>query len=366
MGTLQSAASPFRSDTLQDLFDAERFTTRSPVFDHILRASHLHFWSPTDRRYIDFDQPFDLTTTELIPRSMAPALATPHGQERLPDPKDQIRFVNGVARWQFSSLLYGEQAALSLSASLCHTFPDLGTQEYAANQAREEARHVTAFARYISIRWGKPAPCGGALRRLLTDLIATSDVNRKIVGMQVIVEGLAMGAFATGYKTNRDPVARRLFQLVMTDEAFHHRFGNMWAARILPDLCQAERDELEDWVAYCFSQVIMNLVSPAEMASVYEEFGLDVVTVTEQMRAGRLAQEAERHAAKPTSMFRVVAGALMRHGLITERTRGLYPAQLDLSHYDLDVADPISQSGLAFLAKINGASEALAQSELEA
>ena len=72
----------------------------------------------------------------------------------------QIRLVNELARFQLSNVLHGEQAALSLSASLCHILLDPGAQEYAANQAREEARHVTAFSRYIASRWGTPLPAG--------------------------------------------------------------------------------------------------------------------------------------------------------------------------------------------------------------
>src|SRR6202158_4748924 len=129
--------------------------------------------------------------------------------------------------WNSSPILHGEQGALNLSASRCHVLKDQGAQEYAANQTREEARHVTAFAKYIKARWGRPRPCGNALKALLINIIAAPEVYKKIVGMQMLVEGLAMGAFAAGFQFNRDPLARRLFQLVMTDEAFHHKFGKI-------------------------------------------------------------------------------------------------------------------------------------------
>ncbi len=38
-----------------------------------------------------------------------------------------------------------------------------------------------------------------------------------------------MGAFATFFKEARDPLMRHLMQMVMTDEAFHHKFGKIWA-----------------------------------------------------------------------------------------------------------------------------------------
>ena len=74
----------------------------------------------------------------------------------------------------FSSILHGEQGALNLSASLCHVLKDQGAQEYAANQTREEARHVTAFAKYIKARWGRPVECGPVLKALLVEIIGSA------------------------------------------------------------------------------------------------------------------------------------------------------------------------------------------------
>src|ERR1700685_4695072 len=139
------------------------------------------------------------------------------------DEKQKIKLVNSDVWWSFSSILHGEQGALSLSASLCHILRDPGAQEYAANQTREEARHVTAFAAYIKARWGTPLPCGPTLQDLLTELVLAPEVYKKIVGMQMLVEGLAMGAFATLYQKSNDPLLVKLCQLVMTDEAFHHK-----------------------------------------------------------------------------------------------------------------------------------------------
>ncbi len=99
-----------------------------------------------------------------------------------------------------SSILHGEQGALNLSASLCHVLRDPGAQEYAANQTREEGRHVTAFAKYIIARWGSPLPCGTVLADLLQEIVHAPEVYKKIIGMQMLVEGLAMGAFATIYQ----------------------------------------------------------------------------------------------------------------------------------------------------------------------
>ncbi len=75
------------------------------------------------------------------------------------------------------------------------------------------------------------------------------EVYKKIVGMQMLVEGLAMGAFATLYQKSQDPLLVKLCQLVMTDEAFHHKFGKIWADRTIPKLSAEEHNIVEDWAA---------------------------------------------------------------------------------------------------------------------
>src|SRR5580700_413118 len=196
-------------------------------------------------------------------------LTLPSVAEALPDHQDQVRFVNSMQLANFSSILHGEQGALNLSASLCHVLFDQGAQEYAANQTREEARHVTAFAKYVKVRWGRPGPCGAALQKLLIDIIEAPEVYKKIIGMQMLVEGLAMGAFANGYRNNRDPLAKRLFQLVMTDEAFHHKFGKIWADRTVPELTEQERNTVEDWAAHCAQSLLFNQGSPVQQQAIF-------------------------------------------------------------------------------------------------
>src|SRR5712671_1142085 len=229
-------------DDFESMLELDRYNARSTAFDKIISATHDHFWDPLDPKYIDFSEPFDMETTMILPEKFVGALQLDYVRDILKTEKQRIAFSNASTLRTFSSILHGEQGALNLSASLCHVLYDQGAQEYAANQTREEARHVTAFAKYIKARWGRPVECGPALKALLVDIIHAPEVYKKIIGMQMLVEGLAMGAFANGYKYNRDPLARKLFQLVMTDEAFHHKFGKIWADRTVPHLSEAERN----------------------------------------------------------------------------------------------------------------------------
>ena len=242
------------------MLEVPRYGRRSDAFDAIISATHDHFWDPLDKNYIDFDQPFDLAARRSCRSETIIELRCEAVADRLDD-RQKIQLANDVTHWSISNLLHGEQGALSLSASLCHVLLDPGAQEYAANQAREEARHVAGFTRYIARRWGAPLPVGKTIATVLADLVSTPEVYKKIVGMQMLIEGLAMGAFATFNAKTNDPVLRRLVQLVMSDEAFHHRFGRLWASKTIRHLSDEEHKKVEDWAAQLFQMLLFNLIN---------------------------------------------------------------------------------------------------------
>src|ERR1700753_3628729 len=143
-------------DDFESMLTLDRYNNRTTAFDKIISATHDHFWDPLDAKYIDFDEPFDMENTMILPEKMIGALQLDYVNEILGSEKERIRFANAQKLPTLPSILHGEQGALTLSASLCHVLKDQGAQEYAANQTREEARHVTAFAKYIKARWGRP------------------------------------------------------------------------------------------------------------------------------------------------------------------------------------------------------------------
>jgi len=344
-------------DDFESMLTLDRYGQRSDAFDKIISATHDHFWDPLDKKYIDFDTPFDMENEPMMPEELQPMLRLPYVAETLTDPKERIRFINLMQLYNFSSILHGEQGALNLSASLCHVLYDQGAQEYAANQTREEARHVTAFAKYIKARWGRPVECGAALKRLLVEIIEAPEVYKKIIGMQMLVEGLAMGAFANGYKHNRDPLAKKLFQLVMTDEAFHHKFGKIWADRTVPMLSQAERNIVEDWAAHCAQSLLFDRGSPAQQVVIYSQFGLDPERVVADIVKRRAERDPTRRFKGETNIFRVLIKTLLNSGLITERTRGFYATYVDMDELQAEgsrmVGDDIAEEGIRYLQGIN-------------
>ncbi|HEY3888250.1 MAG TPA: ferritin-like domain-containing protein [Caulobacteraceae bacterium] len=344
-------------DDFESMLELDRYNARSTAFDKIISATHDHFWDPLDKRYIDFDEPFDMENTAMVPEEQNGILKLPYVAEKLADPKEKVRFINYMQLWNFSSILHGEQGALNLSASLCHVLYDQGAQEYAANQTREEARHVTAFAKYIKSRWGRPVPCGAALKALLVEIIEAPEVYKKIIGMQMLVEGLAMGAFASGYRNNRDPVAKKLFQLVMTDEAFHHKFGKIWADRTIPKLTESERNMVEDWSAHCAQSLLFNQGSPVQQQAIFSQFDLDPERVMADMVERRKHRDPTMRFRGETNIFRVLIKTLLNAGLITDRTMGFYAAYVDMDELraegDRMVGDDIAEDGIRYLQAIN-------------
>ncbi len=349
-------------DDFESMLELDRYNARSTAFDKIISATHDHFWDPLDKKYIDFDEPFDMENEMILPEEMVVSLQTDYVSNALKTRKDRVRFVNQFTLRTFSSILHGEQGALNLSASLCHVLKDQGAQEYAANQTREEARHVTAFAKYIKARWGRPVECGPTLKALLVDIIHSPEVYKKIIGMQMLVEGLAMGAFATVFKLTNDPLAKKLMQLVMTDEAFHHKFGKIWADRTIPHLTEKEHEIIELWAAQCFQTLLFNLVGPTQQRSLYEEFGLDPEIVIQEL--GKLiTDETRREGMKEqTNIFRVLVKTLLNAGIITDRTKAFYAMYVDIeelrSEGDKMVGDEIAEEGIRYLQEINFADKA--------
>ena len=337
------------------MLEVPRYGRRTDAFDSIISATHDHFWDPLDKNYIDFDQPFDMALTPVMPLDTVVELRSAVA-DRLDD-RQKIQLGNDVMHWSISNLLHGEQGALSLSASLCHILADPGAQEYAANQAREEARHVAGFTRYIAKRWGEPLPVGKTIATVLADLVSTPEVYKKIVGMQMLIEGVAMGSFATLNAKTNDPVLRRLVQLVMSDEAFHHRFGRIWAARTIRHLSQDEHRKVEDWAAQIFQMLLFNLINTEQKQVIYAKYGLDWQWVRDAVKEVFSDEDRRAQLKEGNNIFRVLIKTLLHAGIITGRTAPLYAVWVDMKELEAEgegiPGDIVAEEMLVVLREIN-------------
>ncbi len=342
-------------DDFPTLIEVDRYAERSTDFDEIISATVDHFWDPSDPRYLDYNQPFDQKNDTIMPRDFCIELQCEVGQKL--DEGQKIRLANENTRFQLSSILHGEQGALTLSASLAMILRDPGAQEYATNQAREEARHVAGFSRYIAQRWGTPLAAGPTLKNLMSEIVVSQQVYKKLIGMQMLIEGLAMGAFATINAGTNDPLLQRLVQFVMTDEAFHHKFGKIWADKTIPSLTPQEHEVVEDWAAECFQHLLFNLINAEQKQEIYGEFGLDWKWVRSAIIEA-FSDETRREAmTEGTDIFRVLIKTLLKSGIITDRTRHVYAQWVDMSELQREedevVGTDVAESAMDVLRDIN-------------
>lgn len=150
--------------------------------------------------------------------------------------------------WMVSQFLHGEQGALVVAGRLTETLPDLDSKLFAATQAVDEARHVEAFSRYLREKVPAPYPITAPLAALLHDILTDSRWDMTAVGMQIMVEALAMAAFRLASSTFHDDLIRQITTLVARDETRHVSFGVLSLAGLYDQMTAAERGEREELV----------------------------------------------------------------------------------------------------------------------
>jgi hypothetical protein len=148
----------------------------------------------------------------------------------------------------FTQLFLGEQAALALCAQLLNMVPEAETKFCLAGQIIDEARHVEVFGRYLE-KLGVDAPFNPPLEELIQRLLESDHYGEKIVGMQIFLEGIAVGLFQRFQHDSPDPLMRELITLVARDESRHAGFGVIYLADRFRQSSAAERARIEAFVA---------------------------------------------------------------------------------------------------------------------
>ncbi len=149
--------------------------------------------------------------------------------------------------WQLSQFLHGEQGALICTAKIVQQVPDMDAKFYAATQVMDEARHVEAYSRLLHEKFDLAYPITPSLKTLLNDVLSDSRWDMTYLGMQILVEGLALAAFADIRDSAKNSLAAAVNAYVMQDEARHVAFGRLALRDYYPHLTQKERDEREEF-----------------------------------------------------------------------------------------------------------------------
>jgi P-aminobenzoate N-oxygenase AurF len=149
--------------------------------------------------------------------------------------------------WTLSQFLHGEQGALLCTARIVETVPWIDAKYYAATQVMDEARHVEVFGRYLNEKLSGHYPVNAHLEMLLDDIIADNRWDMTYLGMQIMVEGLALAAFGFIHDTTTEPLLKQLLRYVMSDEARHVAFGVLSLQEMYAGLTRAELMERKEF-----------------------------------------------------------------------------------------------------------------------
>ena len=167
--------------------------------------------------------------------------------------RDRAQLFHHMASWQFSQFLHGEQGALICASKIVQTVPDIDSKFYAATQVVDEARHVETYSRFLHEKLELAYPINVHLKSLLNDVVSDSRWDMTYLGMQVLIEGLALAAFGLIRDIASNPLTRAVDAYVMEDESRHVAFGRLALRDFYPQLTEQERAEREEFcVEACY------------------------------------------------------------------------------------------------------------------
>jgi hypothetical protein len=162
-------------------------------------------------------------------------------------PKEWERLGVESVNWRLSQFMHGEQGALLCTAKIVETVPWIDAKYYAATQVVDEARHVEVFAKYLDTKMTGFYPVNAHLKMLLDDIIEDSRWDMTYLGMQIMVEGLALAAFGFMHSLTDEPLLKQLLRYVMSDEARHVAFGVLSLKEFYAGLTDAELRERQEF-----------------------------------------------------------------------------------------------------------------------
>jgi hypothetical protein len=245
-----------------------------------------------------------------VPDQASPIFGT-HLWDRL-DQKTEIPKLRRLyTSWTLSNFLHGEQGALLATTQILAAVPSADAKLYASTQVMDEARHVEAYDRYLRDKVGCTFPISPHLKSLLEIILRDSRWDMKYLGMQIMVEGLALAAFGFIHQMSSEPLIRDITHRIMQDEARHVAFGVLSLKGVYADMSEAELRDREDFILD--SSRLMRDRFLAE--EVWEHMGMPVKECLE------LALASESVRLFRSMLFSKIVPNVKRLGLLTPRVR---------------------------------------------
>jgi len=185
--------------------------------------------------------------------------------------KEFLALALELQKASLSQFMHGEQGAMMTAAKIVETVPWIDARYYAATQTMDEARHTEVFARYLQEKLGEAYPMSPFLEEQITVLLEDSRWDIAYLGMQVIIESLALAAFGDMHRRTDEPLLKKLLRYVMSDEARHVAFGILSLSELYAELSEPE---LKDRQEFLLENTLRNR-SRATTPEVWERLGVD-------------------------------------------------------------------------------------------
>ena len=247
------------------------------------------------------------------------------------DDRVWAQFAIEAFNWRMSQFLHGEQGALICTAKIVETVPWIDAKYYAGTQTMDEARHVEVFSRYLREKLEWEWPINESLKELLDATIQDSRWDFKYLGMQILIEWLAMAAFGNLFQVCQEPLLRELLKYVMRDESRHVAFGVLSLRDYYREMPANEIADREDFIVYA-SELMRNRLVGAEIA---KAMGWNVQEVQERVLESPIGK------AFRGMLFQRVVPNLKKLGLLTPKVRRAF-TEMDIirfEDFDPDEAD---------------------------
>lgn len=263
-------------------------------------------------------------------------------------PAQRDAFNAHYAAWVLSQLLHGEQGALMVAGELIAAVPNYDAKLYAASQGMDEARHAEVFGRYLR-KLDKIYPVQPMLKSILADIIQTPLWQAKTVGMQVILEGLALGTFINVRAATDCALLRQLLGYVTKDEARHVAFGNVYLNHAIAAMRDDERREVEEFALRAMIKTVAlrrGRDGLEGLDAVLMEVGVDPQDFLAAFRSE--LQSGFQLSAAPGSVHTVkglIMPGIVRAGLVTERMRPRYEAAALRLFSDTSLLEEFERTG---------------------
>ncbi len=267
--------------------------------------------------------------SEIIPPAVNPL--NDYGPFKKLNAKEHRRLRHAQMSLQLSQFLHGEQGALIVASQLVGGVPWIEAKYYAGSQTMDEARHVEVFSRYLRSKLEWEWPINESLKELLDATIQDSRWDFKYLGMQVMIEGLAMAAFGNLFQLCQEPLLKELLRYVMRDESRHVAFGVLSLRNYYDDMPANELKDREDFIIYA-SELMRDRLVGKEIANAMGWNADEVSEIVLNSPVGQLFR---------TMLFQRIVPNLKKLGLLTPRVREAYTRMnlIQFENFDADQAD---------------------------